>query len=456
MSQPALPGHGPWFIRLSPSDTDPGVFAVQLMDPTAGGAQAGPFRLMFPTADYAMEWFTAFVQPDDDATTSDLERGSFVSGTANPAIWGPMISVLFHSAEVTHHLGSPWWYGSSPNWAEVNPLLPPMTHAAELILAAEQTTPELDITPLLGTCLLILNDEDPDRLIPLSKVGLIEYPDEDDAANYVVVVWPLGGEPQHFMVDGSLEGLGTRTGPYAFMSEGQGRVTIRLPESTDGPRLSHLRIELPEDVLHQLLILREEAASKGGHVHEALIAVDDLDVFDADEPSVYGLYYRLTGADDTARVWWFDGESWLADELPLEAPQWLAMAAKLGFTPADVVGNRSHEVSLTVAQCGEHLEVQAHAISRLLQRYRERLPIDSVMLVLAMTAADERLCPETLREPFGSAFRDAIDTNPFVLAEADPMSRELASLGPDHQIAAEWLLELYVYLVGGNARIERN
>lgn len=452
MGSPTVPGSGPWKIRMDPSADEPGVYAITLMDPTAGGAQSGPFYLAFPTAGHAAQWLTSLARVESESAQRALERGAAVSGTADPLTWAPMISVMFHSANIKHGLGAPWWYGSTPYWAEVDPLLPPMTQAAEQILAEERPAPEMDITPLLDTCVLTLDDEKPGEVVALSRAGMIEYPDEDYTANYMVVVWPVGQEAKYFTVDGPLVGVGTRLGPFTFMSEKSGRVTIRPVQSSDGPALSGLGISLPEEALGNLLITQDQAERDGHSWREALVAVVDPEVRELDKSSVFGLYYRLHMSDNVPDVWWCNEDGWTRDELPNMSPQWLAVARELGYSHEELVSqNTYYDVSLAISEFGDHLEVEPHAAELLLDRYRRQLPIDRLMLAIAALPADERISPESLREPFGSALRIAIDSDSHIFAEANPPSRTLARVGPNHTVPASELLRLYAYLVDSQA-----
>lgn len=452
-----MPGYGPWKIRLGANRDHPGLYYLEFMDPTVGGVQAGPFYLNFPTSEYAMSWLRNFAELDADALPAHLDSGMIIEGLGRPDVWAPMISTMFHSADKPHGLGSQWWYGSHPNWADVNPLLPPMTHAAEKILSIAQPAEDVPVEALMGPCLLVFEDDDSTEPRLLRQAGAIEYPDGDGAANYIVIVETITGAKKYFDVDGIINGFDERQSPFTFTTVSSGRITIRNPEEQDSATLSRLPIALPPTILKQLLAYRireGEQPSKQSEWSEKFFAVASPSAGDG-----YGLYYRLTGPEMT-HVAWVGGDGWsIGDapypQAPYATPRWIEEGHRLGIVAPFATGEDADDAALALSEFGEHVELREHSMQLLLERYQAGQNIDHVMLEIATWPAHSQICPEDLDEPAATTYRDLIDATPHIHAEADPASRALVSLGADDRVDADTLLSLYIYLYDGHNRDTR-
>jgi hypothetical protein len=126
----------------------------------------------------------------------------------------------------------------------------------------------------------------------------------------------------------------------------------------------------------------------------------------------------------------------------------------MGLSLQDLEGVERQDAALQLSDHGDHCTLELHAAALFIERYRAREVIDGVMLSLSQYSAKTQLYPEHLEHRYSLSFESAIRESPFLLAEADPSSRELLKFGPGYRVSAEHLLKLYAYLIDGNRHFE--
>ncbi len=124
MNQPKQdipPNSGTWNIRIWRSSSEPGLYQVELQDPSTG-VQSSKYHMRFPSAEWAFAWFSSFATTEHSA--SDLLPGKFLSGKGESTVWLPIIAALHHSAgpKPGEYPASMWWYGSYEPIEENDPL----------------------------------------------------------------------------------------------------------------------------------------------------------------------------------------------------------------------------------------------------------------------------------------------------------------------------------------------
>ena len=124
MNPPMLhipPNSGTWNVRIWRSSSEPGLYLVEVQDPSTG-VQSSKYRMRFPTAEWAYGWFSSFATTDESA--SDLLPGKFISGKGESTDWHPIIVALHHAAGPNPggYPAAMWWYGSYYPTEELDPL----------------------------------------------------------------------------------------------------------------------------------------------------------------------------------------------------------------------------------------------------------------------------------------------------------------------------------------------
>ena len=436
----ALPTEGPWKVRLSSDPNQPGIYSVELMDPKAGGVQSGPFFLMFPTTESAFDWLSAFASIDHSERSSRLERGGSVEGIALSAIWGPMISAMYHGAGVRQRLASPWWYGSFPNWAEIDPLLPPMTQAASQILIDAESVPGLPRQIVMDAGFATIEGHEPAIPLPFWRVETIEYPDQDFVANSIVILYMIGSDPAYFHVSGTGIQADRETGGFTFISDNSGLVELRSPNREDSSLVSAWPIELPISVLQMLMEAKGHSQKQpfddlptGPVPEESILVTTD------DDDCVIVIQYEITIGSTAFLASWFESGSWNEGDWPKSQPQW--RRATQGMDD-DSISEMFHEAG--------QIYIEPHAIKVLLERYEADKPIDRLMVKLAGESAESEISVSELTRDGYFEFGTVVDDSPFVYAEADPGMRDILAFQTGKSFSASYVLSLYAYLISGN------
>jgi hypothetical protein len=124
MNQPMQnipPNSGTWNIRIWRSSSEPGLYQVELQDPSTG-VQSSKYHMRFPSAEWAFAWFSSFATTEHSA--SDLLPGKYLSGKGESTVWLPIIAALHHAAgpKPGEYPASMWWYGSYEPIEENDPL----------------------------------------------------------------------------------------------------------------------------------------------------------------------------------------------------------------------------------------------------------------------------------------------------------------------------------------------
>ena len=124
MNQPMQnipPNSGTWNIRIWRSSSEPGLYQVELQDPSTG-VQSSKYHMRFPSAEWAFAWFSSFATTEHSA--SDLLPGKFLSGKGESTVWLPIIAALHHAAgpKPGEYPATMWWYGSYEPIEENDPL----------------------------------------------------------------------------------------------------------------------------------------------------------------------------------------------------------------------------------------------------------------------------------------------------------------------------------------------
>lgn len=102
----------------------------------------------------------------------------------------------------------------------------------------------------------------------------------------------------------------------------------------------------------------------------------------------------------------------------------------------DVEGLEREDAVLQLSEHGDHYTLEPHAAAPFIERYRAREVIDGLMLSLAHYPAKTQQYPGALELRYSLSFESAIRESLFLLAEADPSSRELLHLGPGYRVSA--------------------
>lgn len=349
----AVPGNGPWDIRLSAPDAD-GVYRVELRDPTAGGVQAGPFLLRFPSVQYAWQWFSAHAEPIGNTGARDLAGGTSFSGTAQPSTWGPMISALYHAAEVTQRLASPWWYGSYPNWAETDPLLP-QASSTSADPAPDGSERE---TQIFGVGLFTCGDLSK----PVLRVDWLEATVPLPGGRHWVRLTPFDHDPVV---------LGLRREPRVdqtnrevhFDTIANGDASVRVLRTSDSSAISRFDIGHDKEMLECVLetsrkaFIREKRILIGTEPewHDALLVL-----VGPGSDEAFAVQYLVAMDSVVQGHWWLntdDGQGW-SDEVPLDSEAWQAERVRRGLEPEQPEDDEGDD-DLTIWQGADAFSIDA-------------------------------------------------------------------------------------------------
>jgi hypothetical protein len=451
----SLPTNGPWRVRLTPESDRAGIYIVELMDPKAGGVQAGPFLLMFPTPAYAFDWFCEFAQLDDHSQRpAVLEAGDFLTGWADSTTWGPMISAMFHAAETRHRLASPWWYGSYPNWAEVDPLLPPPVAEAQQILLDSAPEPPTEPGERIfgyGIVEFVDGSRPPS---PISWVERFAYPGLDGVAMHRIVVHCLTNDSEEFdlLAPPSSDDHGRSLSLTADDSLGPLHLRVRAITGSDEPLLSRFQLGLPPEILVELAETIDKYEHMLGECYEVdyHAPVEELEIlFGPDGLRAFAVHYLQATDGRVRNDYWRSDGTWIED-FPTSTEPWRDEfdRANRGSAIEDLLDPDDVEDAMTLWAAATPHNPHPAVAGFLLKRFDEGRLIDAVMMEAAALNPGQLIRMQDLSTEAYTLLAMVLDSRRTKHPASHPHAQLLLHFDEKgDEVTAQSLLYAYMWLV---------